>query len=324
MASTLTSIKRRDQDSQNISNLPLENVSVSGESVSIPAGAAGSVVTARLKYGPILDAVGIFYGGDEDTSLVLTSTAFTNEVTPRADSALANGDFWVDYTTGVIRGKKADTSTSATAAYLTRRLYSSSTASGGATPVEGNVASGATDSGNPVLIGGVFTTSDPTYTNNQRGRLRIDDRGYLLVRDGYVDRSEDDTNMVRRIGRPKLSVSTYSSPINAVSGALEASRVIKASAGTLERGYIEVDQSAPTGRYYILFVNATAVPVDGAVTTFWPSITVEHTNGVTDRINIDNGDDPMYYSSGCVILISTTQFTKTISGAYLKMGIKAA
>ena len=43
----------------------------------------------------------------------------------------------------------------------------------------GNVASGVTDSGNPVKVGGVFNTTLPTLTNGQRSDLQTDNRGNL-------------------------------------------------------------------------------------------------------------------------------------------------
>lgn len=45
--------------------------------------------------------------------------------------------------------------------------------------VGGNVASGATDSGNPVKIGGVNNTTQPTLTDGQRGDLQTDTRANL-------------------------------------------------------------------------------------------------------------------------------------------------
>lgn len=96
----------------------LRRRAVVAEPAAIPAGAAAAVVDFNLAKAPIAEANGIEVGGDGNSSLVLTSTAFTNEVaagTPDAD--LANGDFWVDYFTGLGRGRKADTSTSATATY---------------------------------------------------------------------------------------------------------------------------------------------------------------------------------------------------------------
>jgi hypothetical protein len=40
--------------------------------------------------------------------------------------------------------------------------------------VQGNVASGATDTGSPVKAGGRFNTTPPTLTNGQRGDLQVD------------------------------------------------------------------------------------------------------------------------------------------------------
>lgn len=45
----------------------------------------------------------------------------------------------------------------------------------------GNIASGATDSGNPVKVGGINMTTLPTFTDGQRGDLQIDTRGSLHV-----------------------------------------------------------------------------------------------------------------------------------------------
>src|SRR5579884_2249669 len=45
----------------------------------------------------------------------------------------------------------------------------------------GNVASGASDSGNPLKVGGVYNSSAITLTNGQRGDLQLDANGYLEV-----------------------------------------------------------------------------------------------------------------------------------------------
>ena len=60
-----------------------------------------------------------------------------------------------------------------------------STGEGGSTSsplaVQGNAASAATDSGNPVKVGGVYNSSAPTFTNGQRGDLQLDVNGSLKV-----------------------------------------------------------------------------------------------------------------------------------------------
>lgn len=45
--------------------------------------------------------------------------------------------------------------------------------------VVGNVASAASDSGNPVKVAGVYNSSRPTFTTGQRGDIQMDSRGNL-------------------------------------------------------------------------------------------------------------------------------------------------
>ena len=47
--------------------------------------------------------------------------------------------------------------------------------------VVGNVASGATDSGNPVKVGGKYNATRPTLTDGQRGDAQVDSRGATFV-----------------------------------------------------------------------------------------------------------------------------------------------
>lgn len=47
---------------------------------------------------------------------------------------------------------------------------------------QGNIASGATDSGNPVKIGGVHNTTLPTLTNGQRGDVQMTTRGLVMAK----------------------------------------------------------------------------------------------------------------------------------------------
>ena len=46
---------------------------------------------------------------------------------------------------------------------------------------QGSVASGSSDSGNPVKVGGVYNSSAPTFTTGQRGDLQLDASGNLKV-----------------------------------------------------------------------------------------------------------------------------------------------
>lgn len=60
--------------------------------------------------------------------------------------------------------------------------YSAISGSGAsANQVQGNVASSATDAGNPVKVAGKFNTTKPTLTDGQRGDLQLTSRGALAV-----------------------------------------------------------------------------------------------------------------------------------------------
>lgn len=81
--------------------------------VAVPAGAAGTVKSFYIPWAPIADTNGADIGGFGDSSVVLATGVFDNEVSPfTKDADLANGDYWVDYLTGECRGKKKTTGTS--------------------------------------------------------------------------------------------------------------------------------------------------------------------------------------------------------------------
>jgi hypothetical protein len=99
--------------------LPIMHIAVTGVTIAVPAGAAGTVKEVPIGYAPILDSNGTKIGANGATSVVLTSSTFDNEVAYKtADADLANGDYWVDYVNGILRGKKKDTGTSLTSVAL--------------------------------------------------------------------------------------------------------------------------------------------------------------------------------------------------------------
>lgn len=113
----MTNGNKNASRTQYVGNNGSISLNITSEVVAIAAGAAGTIKTCQLVYRPVLDAAGTDIGGVSDTSIALTSTAFTTEVQPKDDTDLANGEYWVDYQLGRVRGKKADTSTSMTITY---------------------------------------------------------------------------------------------------------------------------------------------------------------------------------------------------------------
>ena len=115
------------------------------------------------------------------------------------------------------------------------------------------------------------------------------------------------SNLIGKVDTRELpdSTSTYA-PSNATSTALEASRVIKASAGVL---YSLNGYSSKTTQQFILIHNATSLPADGAVPVM--VITVP----ARSNFSIDTGKFGRFFSSGIVITNSSTAATKTIGSA---------
>jgi len=67
------------------------------------------------------------------------------------------------------------------------------TLTGGSLKAQGSVASAATDSGNPVKVGGVFNTAQPTVTTGQRVDAQFSNRGEQLIAKGVSGFSIDNT-----------------------------------------------------------------------------------------------------------------------------------
>lgn len=92
------------------------SVAVTTEATSVPAGAIGTLANAYIAQHPIANANGSFVGGEGDSSLSFNA-CFTTEVKEKPDADLANGEYWVDYVTGKVRGRKGSTATSINATY---------------------------------------------------------------------------------------------------------------------------------------------------------------------------------------------------------------
>lgn len=89
--------------------------------------------------------------GFDNGNVRSVADATNNAITEKSASYVFNGTTW-DRARGTIRGNW----------------------------VEGGVASAATDSGNPVKIGGIFQTTPPTLTDGQRGNIQTDVNGNLM------------------------------------------------------------------------------------------------------------------------------------------------
>ena len=102
-----------------------------------------------------------------------------------------------------------------------------------------------------------------------------------------------------------------------VSAALEASSIAKATYGRLYRTMGRLDSTAPSATYYLQAVDSATLPADGAVTHLMAPIKFVHVSGTDQTWDIDFGLLGIPFNAGCVLVLSSTEFTKTISGAYL-------
>lgn len=98
-------------------------------------------------------------------------------------------------------------------------------ASSNPAPVAGNVASGATDSGNPVKTGGVYHSTAPTLSDGQRGDTQLDASANQKITLATLIAGEDLTNNVLKV-EERFSYASITS---------NATTTVKSGAGFLHR-----------------------------------------------------------------------------------------
>lgn len=109
------------------------------------------------------------------------------------------------------------------------------------------------------------------------------------------------------------------SALSVASSALEASHVVSSSSSNLRAVSCRLDATAPTGTYYVHVLDAATVPVNGVVTHLLAPEKVQHINGVDDLIDLPIPLVGIAASVGVVVCLSSTEFAKTLSGAYLSI-----
>lgn len=240
----------------------------------------------------------------------------------------ANGDYAVDYYRGRIFYRKATSGTSDTVTYKTRAQTGVSVS--GASDITSIVpGTGATnlgkaedaahangDVGIMVLTRRTDAAASSTGTDGDYATMNTDSLGHVWSREGFAPVAEDNPNGILAVHHKPLAVSTYAWSVDK-STALEASSITKNAPGTLRKIEGRIDSTAPTATYYFQIINSTTLPANGAVTTVLAPKKIQHTNGADTHFTIDCEDNGVHHSIGIVQCLSSTEFTKTISGAYL-------
>ena len=138
----------------------------------------------------------------------------------------------------------------------------------------------------------------------------------VKVQDTLIPQAQDDTLGVIATQNKPLASGLYAWSSDS-SSALEASSIVKASAGTLRRFSGYIDPSLATGVYYLQFFNSTTLPADAtpvAANFIAPTI-INHTQTIPSPINLDFSDNGLAFTTGLVWCLSTTAFSKTLGSA---------
>lgn len=206
----------------------------SGTRTADAGQAAGTVVEAVLANGPIANSSGTEVATYLNSSLSFTSTAFTSEVklswkdlesldglsfanrlstvqtlvanvkTAQANgvtTAMANGDYVVDYRKGVLYGKKASTQTSLTSAAYTVLQKGGSPAITSVIPGTGatnlgkaeDAAHASGDTGVAVWAKRTDTAASSAGTDGDYATINQDSLGHLWSREGFAPGYENNT-----------------------------------------------------------------------------------------------------------------------------------
>lgn len=152
--------------------------------------------------------------------------------------------------------------------------------------VQGNVASGATDSGNPVKVAGVYNATLPTLATGQRGDIQVDSNGNQ-----------------RAVNVASSTANAGMTPVTALNS---FGIVVKASPGNFYGGSVIAGATAG----FLIAYNATTVPAAGATLTaglILGAVSVS-ANGSAAIGEYNIADR---FSVGVVLLFSTTLATNT-------------
>ena len=303
-------------------------------------------LTTELEWEQRPDIVEVMEALDSNTDATLAA---------QVGALLNNGEFIIDYRKGLLIGKKATTTATMTnvtykystgltvtvdsefpaAAALADATANPTTTTTGANMFgfngttwdrirAGITAVTATLTGwLNILPWAIYNATPTTRTEGQGGPVQSNSLGAILSDLSTLIAGENVPLNVLGIHPKPIATNDFNQNLD-VSGSLEASSISKASAGNLYWVCGRIDATCPTGTYYFQVMNSATLPADGAVTLLLAPTKLQHVTGTDTPIVLGMVGEcvPLAYgSSGIVSCLSTTEFTKTIAGAYLSTTI---
>ena len=131
---------RANKDAANVNDVSAASTikTITAESITLAAGAAGTTGVVSINYAPIYDSAGLYVGRIDHSSFSFTTgTILTTEVEwdNQKDqteflASLNNGEFAIDYITGALYYCKATSGTSDSINYKTRQMNTDASFSG--------------------------------------------------------------------------------------------------------------------------------------------------------------------------------------------------
>lgn len=240
------------------------------------------------------------------------------EVLKYASETLSTGQYFVDYMRGRIVGKKADTTANET---ITYNVWAS-TAAGGTSSADvyaGDTVAAVTDEGGLGSTRRQDTPIEDSAADGVYQHLKSDNIGALYVAEVNRPGYEDNVNNIAMVeASPTTSTSNAWSYYQGQ--ALDDGQVIVNAACKVKSVIALIDTAAASDEYFLHVLDATAVPIDGAVTLVAPPKSVQHVVGTQSAIVIDFSDPGRSFTTGLTAYVSTTQIIKTIAGSVAIFG----
>lgn len=264
-----------------------------GTDFTIAAGAAGTVVTMHMKYGHILGNYGRV-GRYGETSFAFggaAATTFTTEVpyktlensnAPDTTGQLtSNGYYMIDYETGTVYGKKADTGTTGTCAYSYWLGGGGSSDITSIIPGTGatnlgkaeDAAASSGDTGVAILAVRQDTLASSTSADGDYSWVKQDQLGAQYGREVYAATYEDNTVGVAKVEQrfsPSYISSATTTTVKSGAGFLHAITITEAVASTI----IVYDNTAGSGTIIASFVASAPVNTYPINVSFGTGLTI--------------------------------------------------